>query len=50
MLKLVVPKLGSDRFSEVLQNQDNAFIRLLWLGFAAGKLLELDDHAVEREG
>jgi hypothetical protein len=31
MLKFVIPELGSERFSEVLQNQDNAFIRLLWL-------------------
>lgn len=50
MLKFVVPKLGSDRFSEVLQNQDNAFIRLLWLGFVVGILLEPDDHAAERGG
>jgi len=31
MLEFVIPELGSERFSEVLQNQDNAFIRLLWL-------------------
>ena len=49
MLKFVVPKLGSERFSEVLQNQDNAFIRLLWLGFFAEKLLGLADHAAEHE-
>jgi len=50
MLKFVISKLGSERFSEVLQNQDNAFIRLLWLWFFAGKLLELVGHVVEREG
>lgn len=49
MLKFVVPKLGSERFSEVLQNQDNAFIRLLWLGFFAEKLLGLAGHAAEHE-